>query len=166
MAIYVIYTQARNEHKVEARCREKILLPDEDVYVPLYDREKKRNGEIRIVRDVLFPGYIFYETEHERSLKERLKRIEEMSKLLGAGDEIVPLYADEERLVRKLCGKAHVLDISRGYMAGGRVSVIQGPLMGFDGLIRKVNRKKRTAVIEVELLQRRIEVTVGFEVID
>ena len=165
MNIYVIYTLAGNEQKIARECRSKILLTGEDVYVPLYNREKKKQGEIRVVQSALFPGYIFFETDDIESLKRRVKTIKDAPKLVGQGDEIYPLYEDEARLIYKLCGKAHILDISKGVMEGQRVRVIQGPLLGMDALIVSVNRHKRTAVIEIEVLRRKIRVTVGLETI-
>ena len=165
MAIYVIYTHAENEDEITRQIRRIALLEGEDVYVPMYLREKKRKDTKRIVYAALFPGYIFCETKDPEDLRQRLKKVEGLTKLLRNSDGIAPLYEDEERLIRKLCGKSHILEISKGIIEGGRAKVIQGPLMGMEPLIKKVNRKHMTAVIEVELFRRKTEVTVGLEII-
>ncbi len=166
MSIYVIYTKAGNEEEIVSQIKSGVLSEGEDAYIPRYLREKKRQDVTRIVYAVLFPGYVFCETDRPEDLRQRLKRVNGLTKLLRNSDGIAPLYDDEERLIKKLCGKSHVLEISKGILEGGRAKVIQGPLMGMDAIITKVNRKKMTAVIEVELLRRKVEVTVGFEFID
>ena len=166
MAVFVIYTMAGNEDRIESECRQRILRLGEDVYVPKFDRLKRRHGEIKVIRDILFPGYIFWETEDASDLRLRLRKIPGLTKLLGAPEGVLKLYEEEERLIRKLCGKTHILDVSRGYIEGERVKVISGPLMGMDALICSVNRKKKRAVIRVEMFHKTVEVTVGLEVID
>ena len=166
MAVYVIYTFSGNENKVAEKIRDLVLKPGEDIYIPTYNRGKRIRGRYQVVNAILFPGYIFYETEDAAYLKKRLRKITELTKLLESERYILPISENEERLLYKLCGKEHILDISTGYIEGGKVRVIKGPMMGLDALIKKVNRKKKTAVIEVELLSRTMEITVGLDVID
>ena len=165
MAVYVIYTLAGKEKVVEQKIRELVLLPGEDVYIPTYNRQKKIHGKYEIVTGILFPGYIFYETEDVSELRERLRMVLDVTKLLGSGNFIIPLRDEEEVLLYKLCGKEHVLDVSTAYYEMKEVRVIQGPLMGMEARIKKINRHKQTAVIEVEMLHRIMEITVGLEIL-
>ncbi|MBQ7562801.1 MAG: KOW motif-containing protein [Lachnospiraceae bacterium] len=120
MSVYVIYTQSGKELKAFEKIQRLVLLPTEEVYIPTYNRQRKREGEYQIVEKVL-------------------------------------LY--------KLCGKEHVLDVSTGYYEGKGVRIIKGPLMGLEGQIKKINRHKRIAILELEMLSRMVEITVGLEVI-
>lgn len=166
MAVYVIYTRAGNEEKLRDKITDLVLLPGDEVYIPMYNRQKKYEGEYRVVTRPLFQGYVFYETEDGISLWERLRKITDIKKLLRDGDdEVAPLKKEEEILLYKLCGKEHVLDISEGYKEGSRVRVIKGPLMGQEALIKKVNRHKRIAVIEIDMFQRKMELVVGLQIL-
>ena len=161
----MIFTQTGNEEDLKDKLKELVLLPGEEVYIPVYNRQRKYGGEYRIVSRPLFPGYLFYETERVGDLRERLRKITDFKRLLSFDGDIIPLSADEEILLYKLCGKEHVLDVSTGYREGDRVRVIRGPLMGMEANIKKVNRHKRIAVIEIEMFNRTMELVVGLEVI-
>ncbi len=165
MAVYAVFTRAGREILVRDKIRDMVLRPGEEVYVPLYNRQKKYGGEYKIVSGVLFPGYLFCKTEDAEDLKKRLRMILECAKLLGSENIIIPLKGEEEMLLYKLCGEEHVLDVSTGYYEGDSVRIIKGPLMGLEGRIVKINRHKRIAVLSVELMQRSMEITVGLEVV-
>ena len=167
MAVYVIYTRAGNEEKLRDKIIDLVLLPGDEVYIPMYNRQKKYDGEYRVVTRPLFQGYVFYETEDGSTLRDRLRLITDIKKLLRNGDdEVTPLRDEEEILLCKLCGRDHVLDVSEGYKEGETVRIIRGPLMGQEALIKKVNRHKRIAVIELDMFQRKMELVVGLQILD
>ena len=43
----------------------------------------------------------------------------------------------------------HTVRMSEGYISGDKITVTRGPLMGFEGDIRKIDRHKRRAYIDV-----------------
>ena len=43
--------------------------------------------------------------------------------------------------------------------------VLSGPLKGNEGLIRKIDRHKRKAWLEIEMFGRTVEMQVGLEVV-
>ena len=48
----------------------------------------------------------------------------------------------------------HTVRMSEGYISGDKITVTRGPLMGFEGDIRKIDRHKRRAYIDVTLFGR------------
>ena len=87
MAIYVIYTRAGNEEKLRDKIIDLVLLQGDEVYIPMYNRQKKYEGEYRVVTRPLFQGYVFYETEDGMALWDRLRKITDIKKLLRNGDD-------------------------------------------------------------------------------
>ena len=59
----------------------------------------------------------------------------------------------------------HLVEMSVGYMEGERIVVMEGPLMGKEGMICKVDRHKRIAVIEVEMFGKTTTAKVGLEIV-
>ena len=78
----------------------------------------------------------------------------------------MPLYPSEEAFLKRLMGQEKVVKFSKGFIEGERVVIQEGPMQGLEGLIRKIDRHKRTASIEVELFMRRVEVNVGLEIVE
>ena len=56
------------------------------------------------------------------------------------------------------------MEMSEGIIEPSRIRILSGPLMGMEGQIRKIDRHKRKAWIEVELFGRIQRVEVGLEI--
>ena len=163
---YVIQVYTGQEMEIAQKCRDRVIEEDEDVFVPLAERQTKLRGEWQLVRTRLFPGYVFIETDRPRELYMRLKEIKVMTRLLTTGEEITPLYRDEEDYLRSLQDEAHVVRYSEGYLEGDRLVVTEGALAGYEGKIKKILRHKCLVVLEVPLLGRTVEVTLGLGVVE
>ena len=163
---YVIQTESKKELRIAEICRAALVKDEEEVFVPLRELEKKfKEGRV-IERSIIFNGYVFFETKDVESLYFRLKKIKEMTNILKTGDEFMPLYESEERLLKRLGGPAHCIELSDAYMEGEEVKVFTGPLSSFEGTIKKINRHKSIAVIELELLGQKRELIVGLRLLE
>ena len=77
----------------------------------------------------------------------------------------MPLTADERDWFLAFSDAAHVVRMSEGVIEGDTVKVTRGPLMGREGLIRKIDRHKRRAYLEVTMFGRTIPASVGLEIV-
>ena len=89
-----------------------------------------------------------------------------MTKLLGAGEDIIPLRQEEMRFLLKMGKEEQVVEMSIGIIENDKVKIQQGPLVGMEGFIKKIDRHKRQAVLEVELFGRKVEMRVGVEIVE
>lgn len=96
----------------------------------------------------------------------RLKEIKTMTKLLKTGEEITPLYSEEEEYLKRLQDEEHVVRYSEGWLEGDRLVISEGALKGYEGKIKKILRHKRLVVLEVPLLGRKVEVTLGLGIVE
>ena len=163
---YVIQVYTGKEEETADQCRARVAVGEEEVFVPLVERMTKVRGEWEVVRTRLFPGYVFIETDRPGDLYMRLKEVKVMTRLLKTGEEITPLYREEEEYLRSLEDEEHVVRYSEGYLEGERLVVTSGALKGQEGKIRKILRHKRLVVLEVPLLGREVEVTLGLGVVE
>lgn len=163
---YVIQVYTGRELEIAQQCRDRVTEDGEDVFVPLAERWTKIHGERTLITSRLFPGYVFIETEKIEDFHERLKRIYAMTKVLRIGEDMIPIQREEEEYLRRLCGEKHVVKYSEGYLEGDKLVVTSGPLKDFAGKVKKVLRHKRLVVMEVPLLGRTVEVTLGMGVLE
>ena len=163
---YVIQVYTGKEEETADQGRARVAVGAEEVFVPLVERMTKVRGEWEVVRTRLFPGYVFIETDRPGDLYMRLKEVKVMTRLLKTGEEITPLYREEEEYLRSLEDEEHVVRYSEGYLEGERLVVTSGALKGQEGKIRKILRHKRLVVLEVPLLGREVEVTLGLGVVE
>jgi transcriptional antiterminator NusG len=154
------------EEKVISYCRmaqENGVI--EDIFIPKCQVKKKCQGVWHVVNQVMFPGYIFIVANEVNRLFQYLKQIPELTKLLGTGNEIVPLESYEMAFLQHFTGEKHVVEMSEGYIIGDKVVITEGPMQGYEGCIKRIDRHKRIGVIEVEFFGRLIETKVGLEIV-
>ena len=164
---YVIQVHTGTEEKI---CRQCELLIDcsilERCFIPRFQQKKRFLGEWHMQNEILFPGYVFLITEQLDALTESLKQVMGMTKLLKTGEEITPLSEDEVKLLQKLGNEKQEIEMSTGIIEGDLVHIFDGPLQGMEGLIKKIDRHKRMAFLEVDMFGRKVEMRVGLEIVE
>ena len=162
---YVLKVIEGKEENACETCR--MTFTDEchaDVFVPYYARPYHRDGEWKEIKKALFPGYIFVDTDKagaERVREMTVKRIPYTAQPVCVGEEFVPIYEDEQRLLESLMDKDHVVTVSNGNIIDDRVVVDEGPLMQYSDKVCWYDRHKRMANIEMNLLGKTRRVKIG-----
>ena len=163
---YVIQTKTGKEQKIKQLIEQR-LSPEiyEDCRIIYYESKRKYQGEWHLEKKLMFPGYLFIVTDRIQEVRSGLLKIPELTKLLGYGEEIVPISVKEEEFLRRISNEDHTVGMSYGIQEGDRIIVKEGVLKGLESIIRKVDRHKRKAFIEVEILGDRRMVEIGLEII-
>ncbi|MCD8300076.1 MAG: antiterminator LoaP [Clostridiales bacterium] len=167
---YVIQVRTGTEEDIVKKCRneyrgEKIdrrVL--QDCFIPYAEHKRKIDGKWRTVKKVLFPGYVFLDGGDAGALYMELKKVTGLTRLLSVGDAVVPLTEKEMGFIMRFGGTDHVVGMSEGIIEGSRVQVLSGPLEGMETMIKRVDRHKRKAWLEVEMLGEIREIQVGLEI--
>lgn len=163
---YVVQVRTGTEENIKLQCEKNI--PGEVLercFIPYYEERRHVRGEWLTLKKILFPGYLFMITENMEELYKGLKTVIGLTKLLGTGKEIIPLADKEIHLLRRLGGEEQVVATSEGIIEQSQVKVQTGPLAGMEGSIRKIDRHKRKAWLEVEMFGRKQMVQVGLEIV-
>lgn len=164
---YVVQVRGGNEDKIACQCRNiidgKVL---ERCFVPYYEEQKKYQGTWHTEKKVLFPGYVFMVSGQLTDLYKSLQGIIGMTRLLGTGNEIVPLQQDEIELLKKMGAAEKPLEVSTGIIENGAVVIKEGPLAGLEGYIRKIDRHKRKAWLEIDMFGRTMNMEAGLEIVE
>ena len=94
-----------------------------------------------------------------------LKQVPKLTKLLGVGEKWTPMTKEDIAIIEALSGKERVVKHSEGYIVGSKVTITNGPLMGMEAMIRRIDRHKRMAWMEIEIFGRKTEIQAGLEII-
>ncbi|NBH72676.1 hypothetical protein D3Z51_11720 [Clostridiaceae bacterium] len=113
-----------------------------------YHRMMRYGGSWHLERRTLLPGCIFLVGTADIKLKERA----------------VPLIPCESPYLKELCQEDNLIAMSKGIIKAGKTIVTNGPLKGRERLIKRIDRHKRTAEIEIFLSGQKEQVTVGLEI--
>lgn len=163
---YVIQTGSAQEEKIKLEC-ERLITGDALLrcVLPLYEEKIKYKGEWHLKKKKLFPGYLFMISDDLEKLNEELKKINGLTKILKAGETVVPLKEDEILLIKKLIGEKDVMEMSEGLIVNDEVIILSGPLKGMESSIKKIDRHKRKVWISIEMFNREQLVEVGAEIV-
>ena len=162
---YVVQVNTGMEEKVCSWCRARIAPSVlEECFVPRREEKRKVCGEWKTLVKTLFPGYIILVSDQEEELYGHLREIPRFTRILGTGREVVPLTEREIKFLQQFCGKNHVAEMSEGIIEGDCVRVLTGPLEGLEACIKKIDRHKRKAYLELEMFGRMQTLEMGLEV--
>ena len=137
----------------------------QDVFVFSYECLKKYKGKWHLERLPLFPGYVFLESNIPKKLISCIENHPYICAGLDIEAELMVLKQEEEELLKKLCGSEHHLAMSRGFIRDGITYVTEGPLMGRENMIRKIDRHKRIARLGAGASKHEKEIKAGLEII-
>lgn len=164
---YVIQVRSKAEERIKKICE--MMISEEiltEAFIPKNKRLKKMNGKWNEVEEILFSGYVFLVSDHPDELYLELKKVPDLTKMLGhIENEIYPLYDEEVEFLKSFSDNNHVVEVSTGFIENEIVRITQGPLKGREGIITKIDRHKRMAIIEVELFGKTTQAKVGLEII-
>ncbi|MBO6260666.1 MAG: antiterminator LoaP [Lachnospiraceae bacterium] len=159
---YVMWVRARHEEEIIRQCK-KFLKDDEEVFVMYVERLRRSGKEWIAHRELAFKNYVFADVKDVDNFRLQIRKIPDLTKLLQVGEEIISIYPDEENLLRTIGGEDHVIRPSRGHYEGEKIIVTDGPLKGQESVIKWVDRRQRIVGIEVQLMNRTVEVKLGAE---
>lgn len=162
----VMQVRTGTEENIRCQCQ-RIISSDvlERCFIPYYQQKKRFRGEWHIQERILFPGYVFLIARNLEILIDNLKQVIGLTRLIGTGDEIVPLSQEEIDLLLRMGSDSQLVEMSSGIIENDRVQILSGPLKGMEGSIRKIDRHKRMAYLEVEMFGRTVEMKVGLEIV-
>lgn len=163
---YVIQVMSGAERKTMELSRaliDKSLF--QKIFLPEIEVMKRYHGAWHKERQRIFPGYFFVVTEDVEALRLAFYKVPRLTKVLGIEWTPVALSEDEVRLMQHIMNSEYVVELSRGILVGDRLVIESGPMMGMEGMVKRIDRHKRTATLEMELFGRLVEATMGMEVV-
>lgn len=110
---YVMQVRTGTEENIRCQCQ-RLINSDilERCFIPYYQQKKRFQGEWHIQERILFPGYVFLIAENLEQLVNELKKVIGLTKIIGTGNEIVPLISEEVDLLMKMGTDKQLVEMS------------------------------------------------------
>lgn len=164
---YVMQVRTGTEENIRCQC-ERIMDSSvlERCFIPYFQTKKRFQGKWHIQEKILFPGYVFLIAQDPQTLTDSLRKVVGMTRILKTGEDIIPLSGEEVNFLLRMGKEEQKVEMSTGIIEGAQVHIFSGPLMGMEGLIRKIDRHKRMAWVETEMFGRTVEMKVGLEIVE
>jgi len=169
---YALFIKTGYESFVEQNIRRLFRSAEIFPFVPRAERIVKLPGMVKKEMQNMFPGYLFIDTDIEgvefNFMISRAKPfMQELIRVVRYSATFDILIAPEERnLLDILLNDERCLEASKGFIENDRVYVTEGPLIGRESIIRKIDRHKRKAIIEMDILGAMRQVTVALEIVE
>ena len=136
-----------------------------EAFIPQREIMRHRAGEWVKSHEILFPGYLFVITKDPDELFAQLVKVPAFTRLLGSDEAFVPLTSEEVHLINAFAGDDHVVEMSEGIVEGDEIRILRGPLRDHDAIIKKIDRHKRVAYVQMLILGRETSVKLGLEIV-
>lgn len=148
---YAVRVPAGCEDDFAEKCRKELGADVlEDCFAPRRERYVRRQGAWQVELAPLFSGHVFAASRDAAALAEALGRLPFSASIAGGeGCGPVPLAAGVQAWLASAFDGAHVLRASEGRIEGGVLTVERGPLRGGERVVRKIDRHRRTAYVEL-----------------
>jgi transcriptional antiterminator NusG len=132
------------------------IVPMESCIVPRRLMNERVQGNYHKVERTLFPGYVFLKTFLNAKTYYALTNIPGVIRLIGE-----PQQEEMDRVLR-LTTESDLIGISKVFSEGNNVKVISGPLLGMEGQIIKLDKRKGRAKVNMSLFgeQKVVELSI------
>jgi transcriptional antiterminator NusG len=162
---YVV--QSTDDKEIVAMEKCKKAIPSAiatSIFSPRYEYMRRYRGDWHIKEGILFPGYIFIESNQPQELAKHLEHISGVVTPVRVGGGFYPIRDDEEDILRSMLDETYCIRYSLGYIVDGRLVVERGPLIGKTQYVTKIDRHMRGAELMLHLFDKERRVQVGLEV--
>lgn len=168
---YVFYVQTGRE-RTACNFLNKLFDTEESVaFVPQVELIFKKSRIVRKELKPMFPGYVFTDSilDERKFITQAYKYLRFSNfifELLGRKNiDYMKLTDAEKNFLLGFCDDDYVAEESRGFIVGDKIIVTSGPLEGRESIIKRIDRHKRRAEIEIAFLGDIRRVSVALEII-
>lgn len=146
----------------------KFYFSDQEMLVLIPKRKliERRQGKRQLVLKKLFPGYVLLKTEMDFKKYYTLKKVPHLIKIVHSGEYFTKIPEREMSLLLQLMDQKGIVDFSKVYLTDSKIVIKSGPLVGMEGLIKAVDRRKMRIKIIVHFMGLARKIDVGIEMFD
>jgi transcriptional antiterminator NusG len=133
-----------------------VLMPTEDVI-------EIKDGKKRTSTRKFFPGYVLVEMDMSPQSWEMIKKTPKVTGFVGGGTQPIPLTSEEvETLLKQIDTGTAVPRQKEEFHKGDNVRIIDGPFLGFNGMVDDVDLERSRVKVLVSIFGRGTPVELGF----
>lgn len=168
---YVLYVRTGSEEKVTRFLKQNLNTENHLPFVPMKSLLFRRQGIINKETKICFSGYVFIQSsmfaiDFINEVYPIVRRLKAAYFFLNYGEKFnITMREEEKLLLMSLLGNDFCIENSIGFSQGDIVKVVSGALIGMESRIKKINRHKREAIVEVEMMGSIRRVTVALEIV-
>jgi len=153
----ILYVYDGAEERVVRKLKEKLNPSEFQPFIPMKEVIFRRKGIDNIELKMLFPGYVFMQTNVEADLifdkiKILVRSYSSIYSVLhyDGNEKNIALNRHERISLEQLMDENFCIKGSIGIITDGILHITSGPLMGMENKVNKIDRHKRSAIVTLE----------------
>jgi len=123
---------------------------------------KSKNGVRSLVQDVLLKGYVFLFVPAGTDIS-TLKAAKTAFRVLERENGRGLLSGSDRQYAKWVFSQGGLLDVSKAVNLGGKVKIIEGPLLDLAGNIKEYSKKNRNCHVQIEIVGKQLSVWLPFD---
>lgn len=167
MQYFAIQVRSAEEEQYIGRARRAMAQDERRFFSPKRILPENRRGKTEKKMHTVFPGYVFFETEElDYETRWKLRRVRGFLRFLKDTSAPTPLNDRDRQLLLRFISFGKAADISKVvFDENERIVVLEGPLVGLEGQIVKVDRRRGRAKVRLDMCEEGFLVDFGFEAV-
>ncbi len=163
---YAVFVESGKEEFVQKQLQ---VHFDDSVLRSIIPKRKlteRREGRIFHVTRKMFPSYLLIQTNMNVEKYYIIKNIPKLIRILNTDRYYSKIDKTEIEIILKLIGFNDTVEYSSIYIENSNVRVVSGPLQGFEGIIKKIDKRKKRAKVVLSLMGEERTVDLGIEILN
>lgn len=136
-----------------------------DLLVPKRKIYERKHGIRNEVIKKMFPGYVLVETDNIIQFYSRAKGAPHIIKFLRERDYFHEIKLDEIRQILHMTDHKGLIEVSQAYVVNDKIRISDGPLLGQEGFIKKIDKRKGRAKVEFIINNNSLLIDLGIDII-
>jgi transcription antitermination factor NusG len=131
-----------------------------ETFLPLIEKWSRRKDRRKKIKLPLFPGYLFVRTMMDPYIHLEILKTDSVVRILGNDGRPESIPDDQIFSIQTLIKNGVAITPYPYLKEGMRVRVVNGPLLGIEGILIKTKTQKNRLVISVDLLKESASVEI------
>lgn len=133
-----------------------LLVPKRKIF-------ERKQGIWREVVKTMFPGYVLLETDLIQDFFLHSRNSPHVIRFLRENSHFLEVKKDEIEQILRLADYQGLIEISKAFVENERVRITEGPLLGREGIIKKIDKRKGRAKVKFTINQKVFLIDLGIE---
>lgn len=128
-----------------------------DVKIPMEQTIEEKNGKRKVVERKLLPCYVFIKLIYTNQIWYWVTNTRGVTGFVGPQGRPIPMKDSEIRKMR-----LEEVAIDADFAVGDKVTVISGPLEGFEGIVTELNDSAQKVKVNIQMFGRSTDAEVEY----
>lgn len=162
---YAIFVKTGTEDRTMSILRNK-FHPSMKFYVPKREMKIRRQGKYFIENQLMFPGYILADGILSDDIYSVVQHLENVFTFISDFNGPLVIKSEEVALIKRLIDDRDIINTSKVYYEGDKIVVIDGPLLGNEAIIQKIDRRNGRVRVVIPFLSSTKMIDLSIECIN